>query len=162
MYVKGGVNMSKNMYYFAYGSNMDVKRLEERLGRAVTVKAAGRLQRDALRFNKVASGNPREGYANIVEGLGEEVWGVVYEVTEEDLEQLNVYEGVAGGHYYRKKVSVELEDGTVVEAVTYVAFPERVEEGLKPRREYLEHLLAARDILPDWYVRRLEETETLD
>jgi len=150
------------MYYFAYGSNMNRARLRSRLGRDVIGKP-GRLADYKLKFNKMARRNPaEEGYANIVECPGCEVWGVLYDVSEDDLERLDCCEGVKDGHYERKTVPIEVEDGNTLEAHTYIACPGKVREGLKPTREYLDHLLAARSILPPSYVKTLENVETLD
>ena len=45
-------------------------------------------------------------------------------------------------------------------AVTYIAL--KVGEGLKPTREYLDHLLAGKDLLPAAYWEKLKGTPTLD
>jgi hypothetical protein len=44
--------------------------------------------------------------------------------------------------------------------VVYVAL--RTAEGLRPTREYLDHLLAGSDLLPADYWAKLKETPTLD
>jgi hypothetical protein len=74
---------------------------------------------------------------------------------------LDEWEGVAGGHYARMNAAVvRTDDGTTVEAVTYVAL--KTGDGLRPTREYLGHLLAGRDLLPADYCRRLAATPTFD
>lgn len=52
--------------------------------------------------------------------------------------------------------------GKVDNAVTYNAKPDKTAEGLKPNKRYLDHLLAAKDILSEDYYRRITEWETLD
>ena len=76
-------------------------------------------------------------------------------------EILDRYEGVAGGHYERRLVSIVRTDtGETVEAITYVAL--LVGEELRPTRDYLGHLLAGRDLLPDDYCAELGATKTID
>ena len=148
------------MNYFAYGSNMNLERIT---GRSVNVKKreAAVLEGYRLEFNKVASRNEREGYANIVKDENGVVEGILYVISEEDLEKLDKEEACPN-HYRREKVIVRLKDGREVEAITYIANPERVRGGLKPTREYLNHLLAGREFLSDSYYAFLESQETLD
>ena len=63
---------------------------------------------------------------------------------ESGLNRLNGYEGVPDGHYKRMQVTVQLHNGEEVEAITYIANPDKVKEKLKPRKKYLSHLLAVR------------------
>ncbi|MDH7577868.1 MAG: gamma-glutamylcyclotransferase [Bacillota bacterium] len=115
-----------------------------------------------LEFNKASRNIPGTGFANIVPCLGSVVKGILYAVTEEELGKLDRYEGVPL-HYRRHRVNIEQRDiGQVVSAVTYVANPERVRNGMKPTREYLNHLLAGADCLSEEHVRRLWAVETLD
>lgn len=140
---------------------MDEKRIKERIGR-IPERVPGTLKGYTLKFNKIASKNPKEGYANIVPCDEDEVEGILYKVTEEELEKLDVYEGVKENHYRRQKVKVVIRStGEEVEAQTYIANPEKTKDGLKPSRNYLKHLLAARKYLSEKYVKRLENTETL-
>jgi gamma-glutamylcyclotransferase len=151
-------------WYFAYGSNMSAERLfEERLrpeGVAMGARVAGRLDGWRLAFNKqgrVAG----TGAGNIMLAPGEAVHGTLNLLPAKGFEVLDRYEGVAGGHYERRLVSVMRGDtGVPVEAITYVAL--LVAEDLRPTRLYLGHLLAGRDLLPADYFRRLSETPTLD
>ncbi|MGB9791799.1 MAG: gamma-glutamylcyclotransferase family protein [Thermacetogeniaceae bacterium] len=148
-------------WYFAYGSNMDSKRLKERIGR-FPERVPGVLRDWKLAFNKAAKALPGVGFANIVLCPGERVEGILYAVTKEELLKLDTYEGFPT-HYERREVSVERRDtGEVVSAVTYIANPAKVEDGLKPTREYLSHLLAGADYLSKEYVHRLRLVETAD
>lgn len=115
----------------------------------------------SLKFNKVASRNRKEGYANIVPDEEGVVEGVLYDMLDSELSKLDKYEGYPD-HYDRVKMWVQLDDGQEVEAFVYVAQPHKVKEGLKPSREYLDHLLTARDIVSESYHRRLASWETLD
>jgi gamma-glutamylcyclotransferase len=146
--------------YFAYGSNMDPDQLAERRINPLSRRHA-RLAGYALLFNKLATKNPSEGKANITPCVGGIVEGIVYEVVEKELKRLDDKEGIQSGDYLRVKLSVELDDGSHVDAMAYVAHPSKVRSGLKPTKVYLRHLLAGADLLSREYVERLNTTATL-
>ena len=148
------------MKYFAYGSNMDPDRMKQR-GINFSKREHAILEGWKLLFNKIASRNPNEGYANIERGEGSIVEGILYEIQGSDVEKLDKYEGYPN-HYERLNVRVRLDNGKEVEAITYVANPNKVREGLRPSREYLMHLLRGCDLLSIEYCRRLRQWETLD
>jgi hypothetical protein len=152
-------------WYFAYGSNMNAQRLfEERLkpeGVPGGERVAGRLDGWRLAFNKRARLPLGAGAGNIVPAVGESVHGTLNLLPPKGFEILDRYEGVAGGHYERRLVPVVRADtGAPVDAVTYVAL--LVGDELRPTRDYLGHLLAGRDLLPDDYCARLGATPTID
>ena len=153
------------IWYFAYGSNMNSARLaDQRLKeRAVQMgpRLGGRLDGWRLVFNKIARSPEGAAAGNIVEAPGEVVHGTLNRMPDAGLAVLDIWEGVAGGHYKRRTVPVVRADtGETVEAVTYIAL--KVGEGLRPTREYLGHLLAGKDLLPAAYWEKLKETPTLD
>ena len=153
-------------WYFAYGSNMNLARLlDGRLAlKGVTMGAriGGRLDGWQRAFNKVARApNTGAGVGNIVVAPGKVVHGTLNALPDAGFDVLDVWEGVAGGHYERRTLPVVRADaGETVPAIAYVAL--MVGEGLKPTREYLAHLLAGRDLLPAEYGAWLEATPTLD
>ncbi|MFO1162937.1 MAG: gamma-glutamylcyclotransferase [Reyranellaceae bacterium] len=152
-------------WYFAYGSNMNAKRLfDDRLvpeGVPAGARIAGRLDGWRLAFNKRARAPVGSGAGNIVMAAGESVYGTLNWLPEAGFVVLDRYEGVAGGHYERRTVAVSpLDGGAPVEAITYVAL--LTAENLRPTRAYLAHLLAGHDLLPAEYCRRLAATQTLD
>ena len=148
------------MKYFAYGSNMDFERMRER-GIRFSQRTHGILKGYRLEFNKIASRNPQEGYANVVKFENGIVEGVIYEIPDSDLSKLDKCEGHPE-HYDRVKVKVRIDDRQELEAVTYVAQPDKVRDGLKPSRDCLNHLLAAKDLLSESYRRKLEAWQPLD
>ena len=152
-------------WYFAYGSNMNPARLvDDRLkakGVAMGVRVGGRLDGWRLTFDKIARAPVGAGAGNIVPAPGGIVHGTLNELPSAGFDVLDVWEGVAGGHYERRIVPVVRADtGATVDAITYVAL--KVGPGLKPTRDYLAHLLAGRDLLPAAYWDRLKATPTLD
>jgi len=151
-------------WYFAYGSNMNVARLlDGRLaqkGVAMGARIGGRLDGWQLAFNKIRQ-DKGSGAGNILVAPGKVVHGTLNALPDAGFDVLDVWEGVAAGHYERRTLPVVRADtGETVEAIAYVAL--MVKEGLKPTREYLGHLLAGRDLLPADYWAWLEATPTLD
>lgn len=153
--------MESGIWYFAYGSNMDSKQLEERINREDIKGIVGKVLGYELAFNKIASNRDGEGKANIVPRTGGVIYGVLYSLDMKDLEKLDSFAGMPT-HYIRVKIPVETE-GEIVEAVSYVAATNMVKEGLTPSREYLEHLIigAKEHRLPDDYIQKLCEIKCL-
>ncbi len=141
-----------SVIYFAYGSNMDVKQLKERIGDSFEILGPAVLKDYALKFNKISV--KRGGCANIEPAKGEEVWGILFKLNEEQIRKLDVFEG-APYHYRRVNVKVQTKKGENLEAVTYVACEEFKREGLRPSEDYLKHLLSAKEMLPESYVKKL-------
>ncbi|TAJ25526.1 MAG: gamma-glutamylcyclotransferase [Reyranella sp.] len=147
-------------WYFAYGSNMDAGRLAARKV-DYAERIAGRLDGWQLAFDKIAREPAGAGAGNIVLRRGAAVHGTLNALLDEGFEILDRFEGVKDGHYERRIVPVVRTDtGATVEAITYVAL--KVGPGLRPKRDYLGHLLAGRDLLPAAYVGWLEKTPTFD
>lgn len=72
-----GLSSSKNICYFAYGSNMDAERMKKRVGR-LSDRIPGAFRNWCLEFNKAAKNIIGLGFANIVPCPGEVVEGVLY------------------------------------------------------------------------------------
>lgn len=148
------------MKYFAYGSNMNPERMRER-GVNFSNREHAILEEWRLEFNKIASRNSKEGYANIVEDEKSVVEGILYTIQDSDIEKLDRYEGYPD-HYNRIKVRVKLDDGREIETITYIAKPDKVREGLKPSKKYLNHLLKGCDLLSEKYCEWLKSQETVE
>lgn len=80
--------------------------------------------------------------------------GILYEIQDPDIKKLDRCEGYPN-HYDRIRARVKLDDGKEVEAITYIARPDKVREGLKPSKEYLDHLLKGCDLLSEEYCEML-------
>jgi gamma-glutamylcyclotransferase len=65
-------------------------------------------------------------------------------------------------HYDRIKLKVETDEGKYTEAEVYKAQPDYIGNGLKLSKNYMKHLLAAKDIISDRYYKSLETNKTLD
>ncbi|HDN19555.1 MAG TPA: gamma-glutamylcyclotransferase [Candidatus Acetothermia bacterium] len=138
---------------------MRSERLAKRIGRTPTVWKLGWLCGYSLVFNKEA--NDGSGYANICPQRDSVVYGVLYALTEDELQKLDQYEGVPC-HYRRIILRVETKEGPQ-HAECYVAVEDKVKEGLKPRKDYLQHLIqgAKEHNLPEEYILKLRNVETL-
>jgi hypothetical protein len=143
--------------YFAFGSNMDVSRMQQR-DIPFRRRRWGILHGYTLTFDKQAAGAAGEGYATIDRDPDESVEGVLYETTWAGIRILDGYEGVPN-HYWRLPRWIVQADGSRVRAVVYIANPQMVVDGLRPAQRYLDHLLVGRDLLSPEYVALLETVE---
>jgi gamma-glutamylcyclotransferase (GGCT)/AIG2-like uncharacterized protein YtfP len=140
------LNPTDRVWYFAYGSNMNLQRMMDRSA-YFTQRKRGILHGHRLVFNKISGAYPGHGVANVVAERGYDVVGVLYEVDRPGIEALDGHEGVRGGHYIRTEMMVQLNDGTAVNAYVYVAHPDMVEDGLTPHEDYFNHLEQGLDLL---------------
>jgi len=112
---RGGAGLEARLnWYFAYGSNMNPARLvDDRLkpkGVALGRRIGGRLDGWRLTFDKVVRAPKGAGAGNIVVTAGGVVHGTLNELPPAGLEVLDIWEGVAGGHYERRTVPVVRAD----------------------------------------------------
>ena len=142
-------------WYFAYGSNLSTEQKENRTGSIREARRA-RLYRYRIAFNK--RGSDGTGKANIVPDPNRTVWGVVYRCSSDALREMDRYEGVAGGHYARKTVRVRTEAGDELDAITYIAGEEFVDDLCIPSKQYLETILqgARHHGLPEDYIHEIQ------
>ncbi|HEX2233871.1 MAG TPA: gamma-glutamylcyclotransferase family protein [Thermoleophilaceae bacterium] len=123
---------------FAYGSNMASSEMQawcpdhRYLGPARLDGFRIELRRRSIRW--------RGGAADIVPAPGESVWGVVYEIADEELDRLDQKEG-EGFAYRRRSVKVEYE-GERRAAVAYEVIDKEPDQ-VEPSPEYLDLLRAA-------------------
>ena len=140
--------------YFAFGSNMDADRLQDRVGHIDrTAVRSARLEGFRLCFDKRS--RTAGGAATVLPAPGCTVQGVLYDLTDAQLEQLDAIE-FHPVHYLRTLTSVVV-DGGERSAWMYVGQPEFLVEGLRPTPEYLACLLRGAEWLPPAYVAYLED-----
>lgn len=146
--------MTSDIWYFAYGSNLNPPRMEERTGKIRRAERC-RLCGYKLSFNKL--GTDGSGKANIIPDEESEVWGVAYICGTEAMDNLDLAEGFPK-HYERHKVWVVLDSGEKLESITYIACKKRLKNGLKPSPDYVNHILegARHHQLPSNYILRIE------
>ena len=83
------------MLYFAYGSNMDCAQIRTRCPSASFIGIA-KLPNHKIAFTRKSTRRGC-GVADVVRQDGAGVWGVVYEITDSDLAQLDKDEGYREG-----------------------------------------------------------------
>ena len=133
---------------FAYGSNMDLDQMCARCSGASLLGPAT-LRGHRLLINQ-------RGVATVEQHASYDVYGVLWVVTAAHLERLDVFEGVALGHYVRTSFAVETGRGAPIEAIAYRALDSTPGA---PRAGYLELVLQAaeRQNLPREYLLELSE-----
>ena len=98
----------KKILYFAYGSNLNIEQMKRRCPDSVGISAA------ELSDYKLVE----RTYADIEAAAGECVHGVLYRISEQDLANLDRYEGYPE-YYTRKEIMVTDNSGTYCKALVY-------------------------------------------
>ena len=145
--------MTAKEMYFAFGSNMNPDRMRKRKA-FFTERVGAKLSDYKISFTFRRPDGC--GSCNIKPDKNSVVHGALYTLECGGLDRLDVFEKVSKGCYRRQCVIVETSDGEKIEATTYVVTDEFYQEGLVPRREYLDHCLAGKDVLPAEYYDFLE------
>ncbi|MBY0533745.1 MAG: gamma-glutamylcyclotransferase [Rickettsiaceae bacterium] len=131
-------------------------RLEKRLG---TVEDLGlaTLAGYKIFFNKIS--NDGTGKTNIVSLENGNVMGVVYSLTAE---QIDILDKTEGG-YNRITILVMLNNN-LVEMETYIAKATRINNELRPKKEYRQYLIdgASEHLFPQDYIEMFNTYETSD
>lgn len=153
-------NAKRRCLYFAYGSNMSLRRLQKRVPSA-TKYCRARLNGYQLRFHKHSkTDGSAKCDAYMTGDSGDWVEGVVYEFDLSDKSKLDRVEGKGMG-YGTKQIKVSNLHGQTFEAYTYIATDINV--SLKPFDWYQQHVLtgARENHLPEAYIRRIAAIETI-
>ena len=125
------------MRYFAYGSNMSLRRLRARVASAVRLDNAS-LYGHRLRFHKRGRDGSAKCDAQQTGDPAHRVLGVVFEIAGAEKPDLDRYEGVGLG-YVTQTVQLTLSNGDQLEAYTYIAT--LIDSALRPFAWYKEHVL---------------------
>lgn len=150
------------MNYFAYGSNCDPAVMEKK-GVVFNSRQRAVLSGYRLLFNKKSLRErlPADiGFANINEDPSGRVEGILYDIVDAHLDRLDESERYPD-HYLRIEVMVETEQGPVP-SIAYQASPDKVAGGLRPSRNYLDHILKAKDFLSWQYFEALDKSQTYE
>ncbi|WP_369413186.1 gamma-glutamylcyclotransferase family protein [Pseudomaricurvus albidus] len=153
-----GVSLSE--YYFAYGSNMNAERMNDR-GLRFKRALSGTIEGLGLAFNKRAADAPHRSYANVVYAPQSRVEGVLYQLDcPREIIKMDPFEG-SPRLYSREIYSVSTAEGPIA-AWVYVANRAMISDNLMPERWYLEHLLAGKPYLTEGYYNELLQTLCCD
>ncbi len=141
------------MLYFAYGSNLLPKQMQRRCPGA---RAVGRARLDGwkLIFNT-------RGAANIIPAHAGETHGAVWRFLPHHVGLMDRWEGVAQGVYRRAWVRVQLPDGKLCTAITYISAytspgqgrPHYIKHAILPGAEQFELPMDFRNEIAEWLPR---------
>ncbi|KAI9696104.1 MAG: hypothetical protein M1836_005935 [Candelina mexicana] len=148
----------KSSLYFGYGSNLWLHQMAQRCPNSPYLGTAA-LHNWRWIINE-------RGYATVVPSKGGIVYGLVYKLTEDDEEALDVNEGVSTGAYVKRTLDIVLfaeasggdvdAEGRMIEGLVYVD-EARTEEST-PNEEYVHRMNmgigdALKKGVPKWYIQ---------
>ncbi len=158
------------MLYFAYGSNLNHEQMRERCP-GHSVVGIAQLRDHRLVF-PLHSHTWEGGVASVATAHGQSVWGVVYELTDDDVAALDRYEGYRGpgdqhNVYDREMTWVELtraDDGSFPRRIRVAIYLARPANPGPPSKRYLDAIVAGarHHRLPSDYVAALAQSPTRD
>ena len=129
---------TQEQWVLAYGSNMSVRRLTDRVGEVNEYKKAF-LENFTLVFSKAAP-EKQFAYPNIAyAGNGDTCPAVAYKLSKEQIDILDGYEGVPT-HYLRIGIPFRDDIGRIDIGQVYMAHPDELIEGMSPTAEHLAHI----------------------
>lgn len=153
-------NNQRNIYYFGYGSNMDLNLLRARIDNNSIVPISFAVLEDyRLIF-------PR-GVGSVIPEDGKVVYGCVYLLNKKEIEKLDVVEGYrtdrakSENSYNREWIDVITQNGKTISAEIYIQTNNTDITG-EPSNSYKQTLVrgASNCSLPDFYIQELEAIET--
>ena len=151
------------VWYFAYGSNMQSATLRGRRGIAYTRAQAARVPGWRLVLDKPPLIEVGHGFANIVPDPATEVLGVLFELSEDEMEHIELSEGVRIGNYAAVEVWAWPFDA--VEPVQARSLSsDRRDATLRPSTRYMALLIegAVEHGLPTDYVETLRAVAAVE
>jgi gamma-glutamylcyclotransferase len=142
--------------YFAYGSNMCTGNLRQ-VALSATPIAVARLPRHELQFRKRSGPDDGAGSNPYETGRDESVvWGVVFRMTDADLQALIRLEDDRYGYVPTPKTVFPRGSSRHVTALVFMAKPGDLDSDLRPFDWYLRRVLEGawqHDLPPDYIVR---------
>ena len=144
---------------FAYGSNLDLIQMNRRCPSSKII-SKGSLANYRLDFNRYSSGWGG-GVADVIPVKGSEVWGLVFELSDTDMDSLDFYEGCYKDRpslYERSKVVINTPKGPIPDVWLYTVVEKQKFEA--PTAKYLEIIknAAVQWNFPNVYQRILQQT----
>ncbi len=151
--------ITHDLFYFAYGSNMSVPRIQARIPLAKFVTIA-QLPGHRLTFSKPGMDVSGKCDALYTGNDSDMVYGVVYRISSADKMVLDGYEGL-GRHYLTKPATVMIDLGQKCEVFLYVAT--EVQNNLKPYFWYKKHVLHGAETagLPRQYLEYIDSVPSI-
>ena len=148
------------MKYFAYGSNMSLLRLQERVPSAKRLEIVT-LRNHQLRFNMGADDGSGKCDSFQTNNSKDIVIGALFEINKNEKYILDTAESLGYG-YDEKLVFVENYSGEVFEALIYCAI--KIDSLSKPYSWYINHVIigAKETKVPTEYLAVIESIECID
>lgn len=136
------------MYYFAYGSNMNLDHMRRMCGWHFHVLGVGMLM-------DYEFGPDKRGYSNIRPKQGSKVFGVLYDLEQKGLDALDEFEGYPQV-FNRIEVTIEDISKAQYKAWVYVENEDQF-GGSEIKQEYLKRVLAGaqENRLPETWIKFL-------
>lgn len=148
------------MLYFAYGSNMSIRRIRKRVPSAKFISVC-RLKEHQLCFHKKSKDGSSKCDAKYTKNPSHCVFAVLFKIANSEKAELDSAEGLNRG-YDEKTVTVIDSNNKSIKAVTYYAT--EIDPSLKPYCWYKEHVLhgAREHGLPNSYIEEIEKVECIE
>jgi hypothetical protein len=146
------------MIYFAYGSNMDHVQMQVRCPGQEAAIGVARLAGYALAFTRW-SRSWNSGTADILPERMSEVWGVLYDLTLDNLRRMDQFADYPNS-YVRQDIFLEYE-GETIPSFTYVAIRQGI---FAPSKSYVNKMImgAEENHIPESYIVLLKSLPTHD
>jgi gamma-glutamylcyclotransferase (GGCT)/AIG2-like uncharacterized protein YtfP len=142
------------MLYFAYCTLLDIGEMHKYCPGAEPTEVAS-LSGYQVAFARYGTEDAAGG-CNLREAKEDQVLGLLYRLSPEELQRLDSIAGVDKGCYAKIDIQVAVGDGSVIDAITYVV-PEPLGP-FQPSATYTRPILAGAHALglPPAYVNKLE------
>ncbi len=146
--------------YFAFGSNLSSRRLQQRLPE-ISIAGVAVLAQHQLCWHKNDQGQSGKCDIKYTATAADQVYGVIYMMTAAERDALDGYESEGVG-YRRKQVTVVNPNAETIEAFTYFAL--EIDDTQLPYHWYKEHVFrgAIEHGFPDDYSRRIRNARSID
>lgn len=129
--------MTEHIYYFAYGSNMSVKRIQARVPSAQKMGVYF-ITEHQLNFAMHGFDDSGKCDAHHTQNPNHKVYGVVYKMDARERYLLDIAENVAEGGYAIKNCLLQHESQPAIQGFLYYA--KRLQQHLKPYDWYKHHV----------------------
>jgi gamma-glutamylcyclotransferase len=149
------------LFYFAYGSNMNKKQITERCTAPKAIGIACLADSKLEFFGHSAEWDG--GQESVIPSKGENVWGVIYELSQTDKDRLDSLQDIrmdGTGAYFHYPARL-IDQAGVGRAVLFYR-RNFCDVPQKPSREYLEFIIqgAVENGLPAEYIEKLRRIES--
>jgi gamma-glutamylcyclotransferase len=151
------------VWYFAYGSNMQTATFGGRRGITPVSAHTARAPGWRLVLDKPPLLGPAPGFANLVPDAGAAVFGVVYEISADDMAHVELTEGVAIDNYRRTKIDVVPLAAVPAPSRAFTLVSDKRTPDLRPSARYMALLIdgAEEHGLPDEWITMLRAVPTV-